>query len=392
MKNRKYNFDNVVNRVNTGSLKYSEGPNVLPMWVADMDFHVLPEIKESILKTAEVDAYGYKETMDDYFKAYQSFYKRRHNVYFEVEDSIFSLGVVASIDSIFRHHLKKSDKVLVFTPVYHIFFHCIDNNGLKMVELSLKYEDHKYSLDLNEVEKVIKNEDIKALLLCNPNNPTGNIYTLEELNTLAKLCFENDVLLISDEIHGEIVDNDTKYNPILKADTKYLTNVVALYSGSKVFNIAGLQSSLIVTKNKKLRESIQDGVYKDDIGEPNYFAVNANIAAFTRSDDYIYELNDYIFENKKYVEEFLNENLPHLIYIKTKATYLLWVDISYYSNDSVKFAIDLKRKTGLYVSNGTQFKGNGNNFIRINVATSLANVKLAMNKLKDYIAQTYKNK
>ena len=178
----------------------------------------------------------------------------------------------------------------------------------------------------------------------------------------------------------------------MKVETNYLQNVVALFSGSKVFNIAGLQSSLIVTKNKKLRESIQDGVYKDDIGEPNYFAVNANIAAFTKGDDYIYELNDYIFENKKYVEEFLKKSLPNLKYIKTKATYLLWVDISYYSNDSVKFAVDLKRKTGLYVSNGAQFKGNGNNFIRINVATSLANVKLAMSKLKQYISDTYKDK
>lgn len=392
MKNKKYDFDNVVNRINTGSLKYSEGPNVLPMWVADMDYHVLPEIKESILNTAEVDAYGYKETLDDYFKAYQSFYKRRHNVDFEVDEAIFSLGVVASIDSIFRHHFKKSDKVLVFTPVYHIFFHCIENNELGLVELPLKYENSEYKLDLNEVEKVIKNQDIKVLLLCNPNNPTGNIYTLDELNTLAKLCFENKVLLISDEIHGEIVDNDTKYNSILNVETSYLQNVVALFSGSKVFNIAGLQSSLIVTKNKKLRESIQEGVYKDDIGEPNYFVVNANIAAFTKGDDYIYELNDYIFENKKYVEEFLKKSLPNLKYIKTKATYLLWVDISYYSNDSVKFAVDLKRKTGLYVSNGAQFKGNGNNFIRINVATSLANVKLAMSKLKQYISDTYKDK
>lgn len=391
MNNKKYNFDNVVNRINTGSLKYCEGPNVLPMWVADMDFHVLPEIKEAILKTAEVDAYGYEETLADYFKAYQSFYKRRHNVDFEIEDSVFSLGVVASIDSIFRHHFKKGDKVLVFTPVYHIFFNCVKNNDLEMVEFPLKYDGEKYTLDLKEVEYVIKNEGIKVLLLCNPNNPTGNIYTLDELNTLARLCFENNVLLISDEIHGEIVDNDTKYNPILHTDEKYLQNIVALYSGSKVFNIAGLQSSLIVTKNKKLRESIQDGVYKDDIGEPNYFAANANIAAFTKGDEYIYELNDYIFENKKYVEEYLKDNLPHLKYIKIKATYLLWIDISYYSNDSLKFAADLKRKTGLYVSNGAQFRGNGNNFIRINVATSLENVKLAMSKLKEYISKTYRN-
>lgn len=381
----KYNFDKTVNRLNSGSLKYKDGPNVLPMWVADMDFDVLPEIKESILKTAEIDAYGYKETPDEYFKAYQSFYKRRHNINFEVEDCIFSLGVVASIDSIFRHHFKKGDNVLVFTPVYHIFFNCIRNNELNLVELPLKYKDNEYTLDLNQVEKVIKEKDVKVLLLCNPNNPTGNIYSLDELNYLAKLCFDNNVLLISDEIHGEIVDNDTKYNPILSVDEKYHSNIVSLFSGSKVFNIAGLQSSLIVIKNKELKDEIQDGVYKDDIGEPNYFAVNANIAAFTKGDEYIKELNDYIYKNKKYVGEFIRDRLPNLKYIKTKATYLLWVDISHYSHDSVRFAAELKSKTGLFLSNGAQFKGNGQDFVRINVATSFENIKLAMSKLAEFL-------
>lgn len=381
----KYNFDITVNRLNSGSLKYKDGPDVLPMWVADMDFEVLPEIKESIIKSAEIDAYGYKDTPEEYFKAYQSFYKRRHGLHFEIDDCIFSLGVVASIDSIFRHLFKKGDNVLVFTPVYHVFFNCINNNDLNLIELPLKYENNQYSLLLNDVEKVIKEKDIKVLLLCNPNNPTGNIYSLEDLNFLADLCYKNNILLISDEIHGEIVDNDTKYNPILKVDEKYHPNIISLFSGSKVFNIAGLQSSLIVVKNKELKDKIQDGVYKDDIGEPNYFATNANIEAFNKGDEYIKELNDYLYHNKKYVEEFIKNKLPNLKYIKTKATYLLWIDISYYSNDSIKFVNSLKAKAGLFLSNGTQFKGNGNSFVRMNVATSLNNVKLAMSKLFDFL-------
>ena len=381
----KYNFDKVVNRLNSGSIKYQDGPNVLPMWVADMDFEVLPEIKESILKSAEIDAYGYQDTSKEYFEAYKTFYHRRHNINFEIDDCIFSTGVVASIDSIFRHLFSKGDNVLVFTPVYHIFFNCINNNGLNLVELPLEYKNNQYSLDLNKVKKAIVEKDIKVLLLCNPNNPTGNIYSLAELTFLAEICRENNVLLISDEIHGEIVDNDTKYNPILSIDEKYHSGVISLFSGSKVFNIAGLHSSIIVVKNKDLKDKIQDGVYKDDIGEPNYFAVNANIVAFTKGDEYIKELNDYLYQNKKYVEDFILNKLPNLKYIKTKATYLLWIDISYYSNDSKRFADELKAKTGLYLSNGAQFKGNGNNFVRMNIATSLDNVKLAMSKLFEFL-------
>lgn len=381
----KYNFDKVVNRLNSGSIKYQDGPNVLPMWVADMDFEVLPEIKESILKSAEIDAYGYQDTSKEYFEAYKTFYHRRHNINFEIDDCIFSTGVVASIDSIFRHLFSKGDNALVFTPVYHIFFNCINNNGLNLVELPLEYKNNQYSLDLNKVKKTIVEKDIKVLLLCNPNNPTGNIYSLTELTFLAEICRENNVLLISDEIHGEIVDNDTKYNPILSIDEKYHSGVISLFSGSKVFNIAGLHSSIIVFKNKDLKDKIQDGVYKDDIGEPNYFAVNANIVAFTKGDEYIKELNDYLYQSKKYVEDFIENKLPNLKYIKTKATYLLWIDISYYSNDSKRFADELKAKTGLYLSNGAQFRGNGNNFVRMNIATSLDNVKLAMSKLFEFL-------
>lgn len=383
----KYNFDKVVNRLNSGSIKYQDGPNVLPMWVADMDFEVLPEIKESIIRSAEIDAYGYQDTSKEYFEAYKSFYHRRHNINFEIDDCIFSTGVVASIDSIFRHLFSKGDNVLVFTPVYHIFFNCVNNNGLNLIELPLEYKNNQYSLDLNKVKKTIVEKNIKVLLLCNPNNPTGNIYSLAELTFLAEICRENNVLLISDEIHGEIVDNDTKYNPILSIDGKYHSGIISLFSGSKVFNIAGLHSSIIVVKNKDLKDKIQDGVYKDDIGEPNYFAVNANIAAFTKGDEYIKELNDYLYQNKKYVEDFILNKLTNLKYIKTKATYLLWIDISYYSNDSKKFADELKAKTGLYLSNGAQFKGNGNNFVRMNIATSLDNVKLAMSKLFEFLTR-----
>lgn len=380
----KYNFDEIANRYNTDSSKYSEGNGVLPMWVADMDFKVLPEIEEAIIKRAHIGAYGYSDVPDRYFKAYKDSYYRHHRISFEIDECIYATGIVAAIDSIYKNILHKGDKVLMLTPIYHIFFNCIKNNGLELVEQVIDYDEKSFSIDYKKLENTLKNEEIKAFLLCNPHNPNGYIFSKDELNNIARMCYENDVLLLSDEIHGEIVDPGEIYHSILEVDDKYYKNIIALFAGGKVFNIAGLHSACLVIKNKQLRESVQAGIYHDDIGEPNFFSCDANIAAFNNGDQWIKELNEYLYNNKNYLYSFLKERLPHLKCLPSKATYLLWIDISYYSNDSEKFAKELKEKYGLWISAGSIFKGNGNKFIRINVATSLANVKLAMEKLEKY--------
>lgn len=380
----KYNFDEIANRLNTNSIKYSLGEEVLPMWVADMDFKVLPDIQEVIISRVNIGAYGYSEVPLTYFEAYKNFYKRHHHITFETSDCIFSTGIVAAIDSIFKHNLKKDEKVLMLTPIYHIFFNCVKNNNLELVEQQFEYDQTSYKIDYEKLENTIKAKQIKALLLCNPHNPNGYIFSKEELNKIAKMCFENGVLLLSDEIHGEIIDPGYIYHSILEVNEKYLENVIALFSGSKVFNIAGLHSACIVIKNKALREKVQEGIYHDDIGEANFFSVDANIAAFNKGDEWIKELNEYLLINKNYVYSFLNERLPLLKYIPSRATYLLWIDISSYLDDSKKFAEELKKNYGLWVSPGSIFKGNGKSFIRINIATSLKNVKLAMEKLENY--------
>ena len=380
----KYNFDELASRYNTCSTKYSEGEGILPMWVADMDFKVLPEIEEAIINRARIGAYGYTDVPSSYFKAYKDFYYRHHHISFEIEECIYATGIVAAIDSIFKNILNKGDKVLLLTPIYHIFFNCLKNNGLELVEQIFDYDGLSFSIDYKLLEENIKNRGIKAFLLCNPHNPNGYIFSKEELNNIAKMCYENNVLLLSDEIHGEIVDPGYTYHSILEIDPIYQQNVVALFAGGKVFNIAGLHSACLVVKNKELRERIQDGVYHDDIGEPNFFSCDANIAAFNNGDEWIKELNEYLLINKNYLYSFIKERLPHLKCLPSRATYLLWIDISYYSSSSELFAKEIKEKYGLWISSGHVFGGNGNSFIRINIATSLANVKLAMEKLEQY--------
>lgn len=376
----KYNFNDLVNRFNSSSYKWDVQNNELPMWVADMDFHVLPEIKQAIKDRVDIDAYGYCKCPEEYFQSYKLWFKNHYNLYLNTQWMIFSTGVVASIDSILKHLVPRGSGVVVQSPVYHVFYHCIENNGLKVVENQLVY-DSDYSINFKELEELLKNENNKAMILCNPHNPIGRIWSKEELKHVADLCNKYDVLLISDEIHCDITEPGTTYNSLYSVDQKG----IILLSPSKTFNIAGLHASIAVCADEKLATQISEGFGHDDIGEPNYVAPYATIAAYTKGDEWVSEMREYVFNNKKYLDEFLKKELPDIHLIDNKATYLLWLDVSKYTNSSKEFAEDLRKKTGLFVSPGSQFGSGGEGFLRINVATSLDNVKDCCKRLKQYI-------
>lgn len=379
---KKYNFDEIANRRNTNSLKWDVLDNELPMWVADMDFKVLPEITEAILRRASINAFGYSEVPNDYFDSYIKWWSSHHNVELKRENLIFVTGVIAGVDTIFKYLLNHGDKVLMFSPNYNVFYSCLNNNGLKPIIYNFEYNDYSYSLDFSKIEELISFNKPKAFLLCNPHNPIGMVFSEEQIKKIITLCEKYNVLLISDEIHCDIKDNDVKTTSVLKYS--FYSNIIALLSPSKAFNLAGLQSAVIATFNDKIKDILQSGVYKEDVGEPNFFAVDATIAAFKYGDEYNKELNDYISNNKKYLTNFIEKEVPLLHVIKGQATYLMWIDISNVSNDSETFAKQLREKTGLYVSSGLQYGENGKTFIRINVATSLDNVKKCCQKLKEF--------
>ena len=382
----KYDFDQLVNRKDSYSVKWNDKKdNILPMWVADMDFHVLPDIKECIQKTSEVDAYGYIEVPEEYFSAYQSWWKKQHDIDISVTNMTFSTGVLASIDSILKHLLPPHSKVLVQKPVYHVFFSCIKNNGHEVVNNPLVFSNNEYSIDFNLLEKQLKDGEIEAFLLCNPHNPVGRIWSGEELKTIADLCEKYHVLLISDEIHGDIVEPGYRYNSILK----YSNHAIALLAPTKIFNIAAIQSSVVATFDKELLNKISIGLGQDDLGEANYFAPDVTIAAFNKGEQWVKELNEYLYKNKLFIKEYIEEHLPQLSLVDNHATYLLWLDISHYSHDSEAFAKALKEETGLWVSQGKQFGEGGESFLRINIATSLKNVKDACSRLKTFINKHY---
>lgn len=380
-----YDFDNIVDRRKHASVKWDVKSNELPMWIADMDFRVLPEIKEAILNRANVDAYGYTYVPEEYFDSYVYWAKLRHNLSLKREWLLYSESVVASIDSIFKHLGKAGDEVVMLTPTYNIFYNCIRNNGLIVSECELQYENFHYSIDYNNLEKLLSRSKASFLLFCNPHNPIGKIYSCEEIRKIFSIAKRHNVLIISDEIHCDITDPGISYNPALSACPIYIDSIITLVSPTKAFNLAGLQSSALIIPNKEIREKVQDGLYKDDVGEPNYFAVDAAIAAFMHGEEWNKQLREYLFKNKRYFIDFINKELPNLHVIEGQATYLLWVDISYYSSDSVSFVKKLRNKTGLYLADGLAYGRGGKTFVRINIATSLQNVKECCQRLKNYL-------
>lgn len=382
---KQYDFDYTPSRWNTFSLKWDIKLNELPMWVADMDFETAPEVKEAMIKRAEHGIYGYSIIPEEFFSSIQSWWKKRHQVEWKREWMIYSSGIVAAISSIVRRFIKKGDSVLIQSPVFNIFYNSILNNQGTVLSNDLVYKDGKYSIDFIDLEEKLSLESTKMMILCNPHNPVGKIWSVEELTRIATLCKKYNVLLLSDEIHCEFVRPGLHYNSLGLLDSDLLDNAIILVAASKTFNLAGLQSACVIVPNEKIRKIVDRGLNTDEVAEPNAFSMIANIAAFTYGEKWVDALIEYIDQNRKYATEFIHTHLPHLHLVEQEATYLLWIDISYYSSNSVEFVKELRKETGLYVSDGMEYGLNGASFIRVNIATSKKNVEDGMHRLEMFI-------
>lgn len=381
----KYNFADSINRIKTCSARWNVNEGELPLDIADMDFLVMPEIEKAIKNRAEQACYGYTYVRDSYFEAYIRWWRDRHNTRLEKEWFIYSKSVVASLDSVFKHLGKAKDVVVMFTPVYNVFFNCISNNNLTLKECEFVISENEIKIDWGNLEKLINGA--KFFLLCNPHNPLGRKFTAEEINKIINLCQINNVYLISDEIHADLDYNKDKYISIFNPEITHYEKSIVLLSPGKVFNVAGLHSSVAIIPNKKLRELIQNGFWADDIGEPNYFAIDPVIIAFNEGEEYVEQLNSYLNENIVFLKEFLLRNLPNLKIISGNFTYLVWIDISCYSNDSRMFVKELKEKTGLIVAPGINYGKSGEGYIRLNIATPRKNIEDACNRLMKFITE-----
>ena len=374
----KYDFTSVIDRRNTNSLKWDLFGDDLPMWVADMDFKVAPAIQEAILKRANHPVYGYTIVPNELFEAYINWWDRRYDFKMSREDMAYSIGVMPSISSMIRCLTDEDDEILIQSPVYHVFYYVIEDNNRKVLENELIYENGEYRIDFEDLDEKLSR--VKLMILCNPHNPVGRIWSKDDLARIGELCKKYDVILISDEIHCDLTDPGVNYNPF-ETSVDY-ENIITCLSPSKSFNIAGFQSSVVHTKNRELLEKIKAQMHIDNSDSCNVFATTAVIAAYMESEEWLEELKEVLYSNKQIVKEFLESELPVIKLVDCDATYLLWLDCSSLNVSSKVLSEFLRSNQGLFLSAGIDFGLNGDNFLRMNIACPEKMLIDGLHKLK----------
>lgn len=375
-------FDKLIDRRSTLSCKWNVGENELPMWIADMDFEAPDAIKRALHGVVDSGVYGYTYIPDEFFRSISDFYARRHGAPINTEHMIYSNGAVAAVSSMVRRLSSEGDNVLLQAPVYNIFFNSIVNNHRKVLSSDLIYADGKFEVDFADLEEKLSRPETTLMIVCNPHNPVGKIWSKDELSRIAELCHKHGVSIISDEVHAEFVKSGCHYTPFYTVSELAASISATIISPSKTFNAAGFQTATLVVPNDELRYKIWRGLNDDEIGEPNVFAMKACIAAFNECEWWVDNVVSYIFDNRRAACEYIKENIPALSVPDAESTYLLWVDISGVSDDSVEFCRRLRELTGLYISNGKAYGECANLFVRINLATQRSRVMDGMERLR----------
>lgn len=377
-----YDFSKLVNRRNTNSMKWDVAEHELPMWVADMDFETCPEVKEAIIKKAQLGVYGYTIVPDSYLESVVNWWKKYHHFELQKEWILFSTGVVPAISSIVRKMTTPAENVLIQSPVYNIFYNSIYNNGRNILSSDLVYDGKEYHIDFEDLEAKLANPQTTLMILCNPHNPIGKIWDRETLKRIGHLCAKHHVLVLSDEIHCDLCRPGLEYVPFASVDEVCRNNSITCVAASKAFNLAGLQSASVIVPNAVIRHKVNRGLNTDEVAEPNVFCIEANTAAFTKGRAWLEELCCYIEENKRYVREFIDQQLPMLYVVPSEATYLLWVDCHKVCEDGNQLCEFIRKETGLFVSSGEEYGKNGRSFMRINLACPKSRVEDGMTRLK----------
>ena len=379
-----YNFDLKTDRTGTNSLKWNVSDGELPMWVADMDFPTAPEVREAVLKRAEHGIFGYTIIPEEWYDAYILWWEKRHQFKMKKDWLIFSTGVVPAISSAVRKLTTAGENVLIQTPVYNIFFNSIVNNGRNVVEAPLTYDgDGKnYAVDWTELERKLADPQTTLMILCNPHNPVGKIWDKETLAKIGELCSRYHVTVISDEIHCDLTVPGRSYIPFASVSEICRKISVTCIAPTKAFNLAGLQTAAVVVPDETLRHKMWRALNTDEVAEPNAFAVDAAVAAFTKGDPWLDALREYIAGNKQLVGEFINQNLPKIKAVCSEATYLVWLDCKSLPGDGETICRYLREKTGLYLSEGRQYGKGGEHFLRMNVACPRSLVEEGLNRLQ----------
>ncbi len=389
---RKYDFDEIVNRRDTNSYKWDSvsADDVLPMWVADMDFRTAPCIIEALQRRVEHGIFGYTRVPDKYYEAVISWFRRRHRWEISSDMILYTSGVVPAVSAVIKALAEPGDKVIVQTPVYNCFFSSIRNNGCEVVENPLKYDNCHYSMDYDDLENKVKDPKVKLLLLCNPHNPVGRVWNTDELGKLNSICLRNNVMVIADEIHCELVFPGCRYIPFASVSKECLSNSITCNSPSKAFNTAGLQIANIISDSPDIRGKIDRAVNINEVCDVNPFGVEALIAAYNEGEEWLCELVDYLYMNYRILRKYFMDYIPELSVTFMEGTYLVWVDCRSLDIDSDEVESRLLEQGRLWINSGKMYGADG--FIRINIACPKAVMLAGLDRFRKYLRQEYMEK
>lgn len=390
------NFDELIPRRGTNSYKWDSngGDNVLPLWVADMDFRTAPEIISALRKRVEHGIFGYTRVPDAYYEAVVSWFGRRHGWTIDRGWIIYTSGVVPALSAVIKALTRPGDGVLVQTPVYNCFFSSIRNNGCNIVENALVYEDRTYRIDFEDLERKASRPDVKLMLLCSPHNPAGRVWTRDELVCIGDICLRHGVRVVADEIHCELVFPPHRHIPFASvADDfgsrsgAFLANTVTCVSPSKAFNIAGLQIANIVAADPDVRRRIDRAINDNEVCDVNPFGVEALIAAYNEGAEWLEALKTYLYGNYRFLTDFFSANIPQLPVTRLEGTYLVWVDCRRLGMTSDELCRRLLDERALWLNEGTMYGAAGEGFVRINIACPRSRLAEALGRFKEFVVE-----
>jgi len=385
-----YDFNQIIDRRRTGCVKWDFNQkifgreDVLPLWVADMDFQVPPAVIEALVNRAKHGIYGYSDGMDGYYEAIISWMQKQHQWLIERDWIMFSPGIVPALNELVRSLTKSGDKILLQSPVYPPFFSAIRNHGHEVVNSQLRLEDNRYTMDFSDLEEKFA-AGVKMMILCNPHNPVGRVWERAELERLGRLCLAYDVLIVSDEIHGDLIYEGYQHIPFATLSDELAMQSIVCTAPSKTFNLAGLQTSNLIIPNPNYREAFRSSQNLTGIHHPNVFGITALEAAYQCGGDWLDQLMHYLKGNVEFVINFLEQELPQIKAIPPEGTYLIWLDFRQLEMESKDLQNFLVQKAGVGLNAGYLFGPGGEGYARLNLGCSRLLLEEGLNRIKTAI-------
>ena len=396
----KYDFDEVVDRSGTHSSKWDAQvqmelfgkSGLLPYWVADMEFKAAPEILEALRKRVDNGIFGYTVRPEEYYDGIIRWTRKRFGWEIQKDWILFTPGIVPGVNYVIQSFTEKGDGVIINQPVYYPFSNSIKANGREVVDSPLILEGSRYHIDFEDLEKKAKNPRNKLYVLCSPHNPVSRVWTREELERVGQICLENDVLILADEIHNDLVLGDKKHTMFASVDKRFEDISITATAPTKTFNLAGFYASNIIIPNRDLREKVEATLLSNSIGNQGPLSIEAVMAAYEHGEPWLEELLVYLKENVDFTREYLKKELPLVDFIDTDATYLMWIDLRAYEKDGKTLEKVLVERGEVALDGGTWFGDGGDGFMRLNIAAPRKFLEEGLERIVKAIREEYMDK